>query len=140
MRRNTPFSDFDDLFERMTRGFEDTRHDIGGFGRGIDLDIAEYDDELVVMADLPGFDREDLDVSVSDGTLTIRAEGDYEHDAGDDHYVHRERRHDSVSRSVRLPVEVHEDEASATYTNGVLTVTLPVVVEDVESGHRIDID
>lgn len=139
MRRNSPFSEFDELFERMTRGFEDTRRDVEGFGHGIDLDIAEYDDELVVMADLPGFDREGLDVSVSDGTLTIHAEGDYEHDDGDDHFVHRERRHESVSRSVRLPAEVEEDEAHATYQNGVLTVTFPVAGED-EDSHRIDID
>jgi HSP20 family protein len=134
MKRPTPF---DEMFERMMSGFD------GGMARSFDVDVAETDDAVVVTADLPGFDRDDIDVAVSGRTLTLRA--DRTHDA-DDHagaeggsYVRRERRHESTSRSVSLPVEVAAGEASASYRNGVLSVTLPKV-EAGDDAHRIDVE
>jgi HSP20 family protein len=126
---------FDEMFERMTGGFD------GGMGRSFDVDVAETDDAVVVTADLPGFDREDIDVSVSGRALTLRA--DHAHDDWTEtpsgSYVRRERRHESVSRSVTLPVAVVADDASATYRNGVLSVTLPKVAAS-DDAHRIDVE
>jgi Molecular chaperone (small heat shock protein) len=61
MVRTTPF---DETFERMMSGVTD---------RAFDLDVADYDDELVVTADLPGYDREDIEVAVANRTFTLRA-------------------------------------------------------------------
>nr|WP_245883285.1 Hsp20/alpha crystallin family protein [Halalkaliarchaeum desulfuricum] len=164
--RYTPFEDIDRLFERMSESPAARRW--GPLGETwsrtddnrMDVDVAEYDDEIVVMADLPGFEREEIDVTIDEGSLRIHAEREREsehgsgnegHRSGDDTepmgrdsgsrqtYLHRERRHESVSRRISLPRSVREDVASAHYRNGVLTVTLPLSV-DRDDGHRIDVE
>lgn len=144
MRGSTPFDDIEQLFERMNRQFGG----MGGFSPGegwhaIDVDVADYDDEYVVVADLPGFDREDIDLRVDEDALTIRAERHHEVDEGSEAgaYLRRERRSESLSRTVTLPEAVREDDAGATYRNGVLTVTLPKqAVSAPDDSHRIDIE
>jgi HSP20 family protein len=147
MRRSNPFEEIERMFERMNRQFEEMNRSYEGrlptMDRtgGVSLDVAEYDDEIVVVADLPGFDREDIDLTVVDDRLTIRAERSGEEEAHAGEWVRRERRHQSVSRSVSLPAAVDEDRASASYANGVLTVTLPRVESvDEDEGHHIDVN
>ncbi|MFW6318340.1 MAG: Hsp20/alpha crystallin family protein [Halorubrum sp.] len=143
MNRHTPFDDIEQFFSRGPFGGDRAwGHD----RRMADVDIAEYDDEFVVVADLPGYEREHIDVRAADGRLTITAERDQtmrddeaaEGEAG--RYLRRERRHESVTRAVDLPSSVVETEANATYQNGVLTVTLPKVTDDADEGHRIDVE
>ena len=153
MSNMTPFDEMNRAFDRMSRNFG--RMDLSDFGRvnwgdfdgmrrsGIDIDVAEYDDEIVVVADLPGFDKEHIDLTVREGVLSIAAERTMEHDEGDESgaYVRRERRAESLRRSISLPSEVHDDDASATYSNGVLTVTLPkMTVDEGHDSHRIDVN
>ncbi len=158
MNRTNPFDDIEQLFGRSPFGGDRawSRDD-----RTADVDVAEYDDELLVMADLPGYDRETIDVRVTDGRLTIRAERDSSHgnatrddetreltdhhegshDDANRRYLRRERRHESITRSIEIPIPVREDEASATFRNGVLTVTLPKPTDHrTDDGHRIDIE
>ena len=145
MSRSNPFDELEQFLGRHPFFGEGTagRADLWGRGRGhgTDIDVADYDDEFVVMADLPGYDREHIDVHMTDGRLTISAERDMEHRDDEDRYLHRERRHESVIRSIDLPAAVIEAEASAAYRNGVLTITLPKErrAED-EGGHRIDVE
>ena len=141
MTRMTPFDDMNRMFDRMTRGFDENwgAQGMGGFS----IDLAEYDDELVVVADLPGYDKEEIDVSVDDDRLTIAAEHSMEHNEGDEGaYLRRERR-ESARRTVSLPAEIREEEATASYSNGVLTVTLPKVHvdgSDEDDSHHIDVN
>jgi HSP20 family protein len=93
------------------------------------LDIYENKDNLVVKAELPGMKREDIEVSMHDGTLSISGErknqGKYEE--GD---VYRsERFFGRFQRTVSLPSAVAADKVKAQYTDGVLTVTLPKTEE-----------
>lgn len=136
MRRTTPFEELETLAERM------------GMGRGlapdlsmhaVDVDVRDDDDAFVVTADLPGYEREDLDVAVDGRTLTISAERTGTGEAEGADYVRRERHRESVSRTVRLPAEVEPNAAEATYSNGVLTVTLPRV-DAGDDTHRIDVE
>ena len=106
--------------------------------------MAEWDDEFVVVADLPGYDREAIDVRATEGRLTISAERDAEREAAesddvDRRYLRRERRHESITRSVELPGHVADEEASATYPHGVLTITLPKADDEADDSHRIDV-
>lgn len=104
----------------------------------VPVDMQDHGDEYEIVADVPGYDTGDIELTFADGTITIDASREEEtEEEGDDHYVHRERQ-TSVSRSIRLPEAVDEDAISASYTNGTLTVTAPKA--DVEEGHRIDID
>jgi len=140
MQPNDYFSDFDDLFERMTGDRAGVFGRPTRRGREADfaVDVAVDDDELVVTADVPGFESDDLDVSVDGDLLTIRADAETETSVDEDAYVRRERHHQSMRRTVRLPVEVEGNGASASYRNGVLTVSIPV--DAGVDGHRIDVE
>lgn len=137
MNRNTPFDELEQFFGRTPFGGDRAW---GRDLRSADVDLAEYDDEFVVMADLPGYDRQDIDVRAGDGRLTIRAERDAEREDDTRRYLRRERRRESVTRSVDLPASVVEEDASATYRHGVLTVTLPKSHAGDDDGHRIDVE
>jgi len=99
--------------------------------RDAGVTVEERDGEYVVLADLPGFEREEIDLSFDDGVLTI----DGTHEVTGDH----EYRQRTVSESVRIPAEVAVDEVGATYRNGVLEVTLPVDEHDSDAV-RIDVE
>jgi HSP20 family protein len=135
MIRRTPFDDFEEMMERMNRGFDEGLFQFRG--ERLPVDVSERGDELVVTADLPGYDREHIDVSVAGDRLTVAAEREAAREDSEASYLTRERRHESVSRTVTLPAEVDAETAHASYTNGVLTVRFPV-----ESGeeHRIDVE
>jgi len=119
-----PFDDIERMFDRMSRGFESLED---GHSGSVAVDVAETDDEYVVAADLPGFDREDVDVELAGETITVSAVETTGTDEGADdrRYLRRERPHGAVSRSVRLPEAVDPEATTATYEAGVLTVTLP---------------
>ncbi|MWV66035.1 Hsp20 family protein [Halorubrum sp. JWXQ-INN 858] len=147
MNRSNPFDEIEQFFGRTPFGGDRTWGREAPWARGhgmehADVDVADYDDEFVVMADLPGYDREDIDVRATDGHLTISAERDAESDAGEGRYLRRERRHESVTRTIDLPAAVIEEEATAAYQNGVLTVTLPKEQgdDDADDSHRIDVE
>ena len=137
------------MFDRMGRQFEESMggmggmDDLSGMGEQMSMDVADHGEEYVVTADLPGFEKEDIDVSLREDQLTIRAEHAEEReegDEGDGQYLRKERRHQSTRRSVTLPGEVDEQGVSAQYRNGVLTVTLPKATADDEGdSHSIDI-
>jgi HSP20 family protein len=137
----TPFDGIDQFFGRMGRGFE-----LMGSAESVDhiaVDVADDGEQYQLTADLPGFDRDKIDLTVDDSVVTIHAEHNYDHDetSDDGSYLHRERRSASVQRRVRLPDGVDEEAVTASYHNGVLTVELPkrssVAIED---GRRIDIE
>lgn len=147
MNRSPSFdgSELDSIIARMSRQLEDlTGQSDGPFGsrRGAAVDLRDEPESFVVTVDLPGFERSDIDLSVADRTLTIDATRDVSHDADDDdgRFVRRERRSDSIHRSLRLPADVRADDASATYNNGVLSVTLPKLTVDDGDSHRIDVE
>jgi len=138
-RTPTPFDGFDQFFGQLGRGFELMA--AGEGNRGMAVDVANNDDEFVLTADLPGFDREGIDLTIDDAVVTISAERHHETDETDADYLHRERRTASVQRRVRLPEAVDDDGATAAYHNGVLTVTVPKEsTETVDEGRRIDIE
>lgn len=89
------------------------------------LDVSEDAQSVIVRASLPGFSKEDIDVEVHDGVLTIKAEHSEEREETGERFYRRERQYGSVSRRVALPSAVIEDEANASLKDGVLTLRLP---------------
>ncbi|MFB6270226.1 MAG: Hsp20/alpha crystallin family protein [Halobacterium sp.] len=119
--RGSPFDELERLLDKMN----DARERAGG---GLAVDVEDEDDQFVVTTDLPGFDKDDIDVQVHERTLRIDAthEEETEEEAEDeDNYIRRERSKRSLSRSVTLPEDVDEEGASASFENGVLTIELP---------------
>jgi HSP20 family protein len=127
MTRTTPFDEMDRLFESMRRSM------LGGSWMAGDanLRMETTDDGYLVHADLPGFEREELDLRFEDGMLTI----DATHEATDDGRSRSRRVHESV----RVPGDVIVGEIDADYHNGVLEIRIPTDAAP-EDGHRIDVN
>ena len=84
------------------------------------------DQELVLKAELPEMAREDIDITVENGTLTLKGERKASPDVKDEQFYHIERRYGPFSRSFSLPRTVDTSRVSAEYKQGVLTVRLPL--------------
>ena len=93
------------------------------------LDFSETKSDLVVKAELPGIDPKDIDISLSEGVLTIRGEKRQEKEEKEEGYHLVERRYGSFTRSIRLPREIQNEKINASYQNGVLKITLPKTEE-----------
>lgn len=98
----------------------------GMMGRGVPkVDIVERDKEIEVQAELPGIKKEDLDVSINDQIMTIRATTQEEKSEGEGRYLRREMTRGEYQRTFSLPDYIDEDNAKATFKDGILCVTIP---------------
>ena len=88
-------------------------------------DLSETKDNLIVKAELPGLDPEDIKLSLSGNLLTIAGEKKKEKEEKDEQHYSLERYCGAFQRSFRLPVEVLEDKIDAKFDKGVLTITMP---------------
>ncbi|HOF88054.1 MAG TPA: Hsp20/alpha crystallin family protein [Armatimonadota bacterium] len=89
------------------------------------VDVIDRDDALVVRSELPGLSKDRLHLEATTDTLLIRGEVTQQAEERDARYLRRERVWGSFQRIVPLPTEVKPDAVSATYTDGMLEVTLP---------------
>ena len=125
VKRNTRFgfpSLFDDLFlnDRLD-GWNTQRSQVPA------ANIKETEDDFKVELAAPGLSKEDFNIAVEDDVLTISSEQKHSSETTDEkeRYTRREFRYSSFSRSFSLPEEVKQDEISAAYTDGVLTISVP---------------
>jgi HSP20 family protein len=92
------------------------------------LDLYESGDHLVAVVELPGMRKEDIDISLHDGTLTIS--GERKRESNNDETAQRTERYvGTFRRSIALPTRVDAGKVGATYKNGILKVTLPKAEE-----------
>lgn len=110
----------DEVFEEFRRGLGIQQRFVRPF-----VDVYEADGEVVVVAEIPGVRKEDIEVYATENTLEIKAEAKSESEERGERYLHRERYYGGYYRRVRLPVPVNPAGATATYENGVLRVRLP---------------
>lgn len=103
------------------------------------LEVFERGNDLVVRADLPGLSKDDVNVEVDNGILTISGERRSEHEEDRQGYYRSERSYGSFARSVALPEGVSEEQCNATFKDGVLEVTMPKPKEEQRRGRRINI-
>ena len=128
-RWEQPFRGATTLQEQINRVFGDV---VGRTGEESNLtpwapevDIYETENELVVKADLPDVNPEDLDIRVENNILTIRGERKFDEKANEDNYLRIERSYGSFSRSFSLANSVKSEGIRADYQNGVLTLSIP---------------
>lgn len=125
-----PFRDLLSLQERMNRLFDDR---LARFRPGEEsltgtmlppVDIYENADALVLEADIPGLDMNDLDIRVENNTLTIRGERKLAAEVQEENRHRVERIYGSFTRSFALPSTVDPEKIEASYDNGVLRLTM----------------
>lgn len=118
-----PFRDLERVLDRIGEQLDGVEAGMPGRPR---IDIEDTGGSFVVTIDLPGFEKDDVDIELRDDVLTVEAEHDEERKQElKEKYIKRERRHEAVSRSITLPEPVDEEETTAKYENGVLTVETP---------------
>lgn len=89
------------------------------------VDVSETEKELTVKAELPGIERDHIDISLDENTLVIKGEKNQEKEETGEHYHRVERSYGSFYRSIRLPAAVEKDKIDASYHDGILKVVMP---------------
>ena len=89
------------------------------------VDLSETEDDLIIKAEIPGINPEDLDISVTEDRLNIKGEIKQEFVDEREDYHRMERRYGSFSRSLQLPCRVMVEDVEATYRNGLLQIVMP---------------
>jgi HSP20 family protein len=132
VRWNDPFREFAQLQDRINRVFHDnySRHDdalvtSGAWVPPVDI-YQNGDHEVVLKAELPDLTREQIDITVDKGTLTIKGDKKVDASVKEEQFHRVERRYGTFSRSFSLPQTVDATKVAAEYRNGVLTVKLPL--------------
>ncbi|WP_114943528.1 Hsp20/alpha crystallin family protein [Microvirga calopogonii] len=127
------------LFDDVLRGFD--MAPLGGVGRPAgwpQVEVVENDKEVRVSAELPGLEDKDVEVLMQDGVLTIR--GERKSEIEDKERAFSERYYGRFERRIPMAWDVDEDKIEASFTNGVLTVTLPKSAESRPQVKRIAIN
>lgn len=102
------------------------------------VNISENERNITVEAELPGMESKDIDISLQRNMLHLRGEKKFEEEKQEGSYHRIERSYGSFSRTIPLSSAVDEDRASASFKNGILTITLPK--KEVEQGKKISIE
>jgi HSP20 family protein len=150
----TPWRPFMDL-ARWERDMERTMEDF--FGRRLrwperwfgnteleitapSVDLFEEKDDIVVKAELPGMDKENIEVNLTDHHLTIKGEKKKEEEVKEENYYRSERSYGSFLRTLELPKDVHADKVKASFKNGILEVRLPKTEEAKAKEIKVKVD
>ncbi len=133
-------SEMDRLWDTFLFGRPQTRalQEIAGWLPAID--VAETKGEIVVTVEIPGMDARDLDISLNEGTLTIKGEKKQEKEEKEQNYHLIERRYGTFVRSIPLPMGVESNKVTASYKDGVLKITLPKSEEAKKNEIKIKVE
>ena len=129
LTRWEPMREMMSLRDAMDRLFDDafTRPiSVSGVSGMPAIDMYQTNDDVVVKATLPGLNAEDVDITVTGETLTLRGEFKQENEQKETNYHLREQRYGSFERSILLPTDVEANKAKADFDNGILTITMPI--------------
>jgi HSP20 family protein len=127
-----PLREVSEVRSLMDRAFDDffSRSPITYNGIGsIDVNMLQTDKDVIVKASIPGVKLEDINITISGDTLTLRGEMKDDQEYKDANYHIREMRQGNFSRTMTLPVKVDSDKAKAEFENGILCLTMPKTEE-----------
>ncbi len=116
--------DLDFLFRRFRRGFGVPRT-LLETAESFSTELSETEEMLVLSTDLPGIKPEDIEISVTEDTLNLKAEARKESVDEEEDYQRIEKRYRSFSRSISLPCRILAEEVKATYKDNILRIELP---------------
>ena len=129
--RFAPLSDIVSLRDAMDQLFQESfirPNGMTGFAAGqipVPVDLWETKDAYHLRADLPGLTADDIAISVTGDTVTLSGEQKARADVGPEAFLRRERRQGKFQRAFAMPVQIDSNAVSASFSNGVLELTLP---------------
>ena len=129
------------LFDDFFSGFDVAPRSLaGGFGSFVpSVDIKEGDKDFTIYAELPGVDEKDVEVTVAGDSVTIKGEKKEEKEDKGKNYYYMERSYGSFHRTIPLAAEADAGKATASFKNGVLSVTIPKTQSAKAKGTKIPI-
>ncbi len=118
----TLHNDMDDLFDSFFRGLDKP---FAGYKAWPAIDVAEDENSIIVRAEVPGCNAEDIEISVYGNNLTISGEKKFKEEKKEKGYYHVESSYGTFRREITLPTDVDSGKIDATCKDGVLSITLP---------------
>jgi HSP20 family protein len=118
-----PFRELMSLQRRLSRATAEDDESSGAWVPPVD--VFESGDDLLIRAEIPGVEKDDIEINVENNSLTIRGERKHEKETAEERAYRRERTYGTFLRSFRLPRTVDSARISASYRNGVLELRLP---------------
>lgn len=116
------------LFDNFFRGFEVAPHRFAAGGMEVfspSVDVKENEKEFIIKAELPGVEEKDIDVTVTNDSVTIKGEKKEEKEDKDKNYYYMERSYGSFCRVIPLDAEIESGKAEARFKNGILDIKIP---------------
>jgi HSP20 family protein len=104
------------------------------------VDLYEEKDDIVVKAELPGLEKDQIEVNLSGNRLTIKGEKKQEEEVKKEGYYRSERSYGSFVRTLELPTEVQTDKVKAAFKNGILEIRLPKSEEAKKKETKVKVD
>lgn len=148
LRQWQPFKDLNALRQQMNHLFDELTHRPSEAGLSSDpkgvlwtpaIELQETDTEVILKAEIPGIAATDLDVRVGETSVSIAGEHREETKTEKQGYFHSELRYGSFHRMVPLPVAVQNDQVTANFKNGLLTLTMPKVEATRQNMVKVDL-
>ena len=126
--------DFDNIFDQVRQSFEDLMTPIFNWPssfpphdtmRNLSIDLEDNGDHYRATVQLPGYNKNQIEVKVNKDTLEIRAERKTEDEQKTGNYLHHEQSYSAFQRTISMPAEVMPSKTESTMKNGILVITLP---------------
>jgi HSP20 family protein len=114
-----------EMFDKFYYPLNISDSDFGIWKWGLKADIYKKDDSLVIKAELPGVDKNDVQIDLSDRILTIKGERKSDNKIKEESYYRRETSFGKFERAFTLPVDVNSDQVKAEYKDGLLKIEIP---------------
>jgi HSP20 family protein len=116
------------LFDSFFRGFDLAPRALSTGSMGMftpSIDVKENEKEFIIKTELPGVEEKDIDVTVTNDSVTIKGEKKEDKEDKDKNYYYMERSYGSFSRVIPLDAEIESDKAQASFKNGILDIKIP---------------
>ena len=146
LKKWDPFRDLLSIQERMNQLFGEAlsfpRAGAEEFSKGSwqpAVDIYETPSHVVLKAEIPGMNQDEIEIVIEDNTLVLKGERRFEKEAADERYHRIERSYGTFARSFTLPNSVDQDGVTATYEAGVLKIVMPKKEEKKPKSIKVDV-
>ena len=135
--------EMDRIFDRFDRLFYGVEHELdlrpfrGVYGGAFTplIDVVERDKEYIVTAELPGLEEKDIELKLTEDSLTIKGEKKKE----EEEYYYMERYYGKFTRTIPFPYKIETDKVEAKFHNGILTIIIPKKLEAIKETKKIPI-